>query len=48
MTLARSFTDSFAGIAPAHAGPFVLAEAAGALLGAVSFGWISGGKPQAR
>jgi glycerol uptake facilitator-like aquaporin len=40
VTLARSFTDTFAGIAPANAPAFVLAQFAGAL-GAVGFaGWL--------
>ncbi|MEU3843432.1 MIP/aquaporin family protein [Streptomyces sp. NPDC028635] len=33
VTVARAFTDTFAGIAPASVGPFIAAQAAGALVG---------------
>ena len=35
VTIGRVFSDSFAGIAPASVGPFVLAQLIGAALGAV-------------
>lgn len=40
VTLARSFTDTFAGIAPADVWGFVLAQLAGAAVGAVLGGWL--------
>ncbi len=40
VTLARSMTDSFAGIAPAGAPAFILAQTAGAILAAAVFGWL--------
>jgi glycerol uptake facilitator-like aquaporin len=36
VTVARSFTDTFTGIAPASVAPFVLAQVGGAVLGAVA------------
>lgn len=47
VTIARSFTDSFAGIAPADAPGFILAQIAGALLGAALTPWLfaSAGEP---
>lgn len=45
VTLARSMTDTFAGIAPAGAPAFILAQAIGALLAAAVFGWLL--KPEA-
>ena len=39
--LGRMFSDSFAGIAPAHAAAFVLAEMAGALLGVLAHKLLS-------
>ena len=40
VTLARSLSDTFAGIAPASAPAFILAQFAGALLAAGVFGWL--------
>ncbi|MFK8251983.1 aquaporin [Ancylobacter terrae] len=40
VTLARSLTNSFAGIAPASTPAFILAQMAGALLAAGLFGWL--------
>jgi glycerol uptake facilitator-like aquaporin len=40
VTIARSLTDSFAGIAPADAPGFILAQIAGALLGAALTPWL--------
>lgn len=40
VTLARSMTDTFAGIAPAGAPAFILAQVIGALLAAAVFGWL--------
>jgi glycerol uptake facilitator-like aquaporin len=40
VTLARSLTDSFAGIAPGGVPAFVAAQVAGALAAAAVFGWL--------
>jgi len=40
VTLARSFSDTFAGIAPASAPAFVAAQALGALTAVGVFGWL--------
>ncbi len=40
VTLARSLTDSFAGIAPASVPLFLAGQAAGLVLGGVLFGWL--------
>ncbi len=40
VTLARSLSDTFAGIAPASAPAFILAQLVGALLAAGVFGWL--------
>jgi glycerol uptake facilitator-like aquaporin len=40
VTVARSLTDSFAGIAPSSVPAFIAAQATGAVLGAVVFGWL--------
>jgi glycerol uptake facilitator-like aquaporin len=40
VTIARTFSNTFAGIRPADVGGFVLAQAAGAALGAILFGWL--------
>jgi len=50
VTLARGFSDTFAGIRPADVPGFVAAELAGALLATVLFAWLlpaprPGGKP---
>jgi len=42
VTIARTLTDSFAGIAPHSAAPFVLAQIAGAMAGFFAFGWLFG------
>ena len=41
VTLARSATDTFAGIRSADAPPFILAQIAGAVAATVLFGWLS-------
>jgi glycerol uptake facilitator-like aquaporin len=41
VTLARTLTDTFTGIAPADVGAFVVAQAVGAVLGAAVFGWLA-------
>jgi glycerol uptake facilitator-like aquaporin len=41
VTLARTLTDTFTGIRPGDAPTFVLAQAGGALLGALAFGWLA-------
>lgn len=40
VTVARSLTDSFAGIAPGSAPAFVAAQLAGAVVGTLTFGWL--------
>ena len=40
VTVARSWTDTFSGIAPAHAPAFIIAQAAGALGAACACGWL--------
>jgi len=40
VTIARSLSDTFAGIAPASAPAFIAAQLGGALLGAAVFGWL--------
>jgi glycerol uptake facilitator-like aquaporin len=41
VTIARSFTDSFSGIFPAHAPGFILAQLAAAIIAPVVIGWMS-------
>ncbi len=43
VTLARSLTDSFSGIAPADVVPFILAQLAGALLAWRTADWLAAG-----
>ena len=40
VTLARSLSDTFAGIAPSSAPAFVAAQLAGAVAASVAFGWL--------
>ena len=40
VTVARSFTDTFSGIAPAHMPAFIVAQFVGAGLAAALFGWL--------
>ena len=40
VTIARGLTNTFAGIAPAHVIAFILAQIAGAVLGAVWWNWL--------
>ena len=42
ITVARSLSDSFAGIAPANAAAFIAAQLAGAMLAAVTAPWLFG------
>jgi glycerol uptake facilitator-like aquaporin len=48
VTLARSLTDSFAGIAPASVAPFILAQAAGAAGALVTVRMLNGSRPVVR
>jgi glycerol uptake facilitator-like aquaporin len=41
VTLARSLTDTFAGIRPTDVGPFILAQLLGATLATALFAWLS-------
>ena len=43
VTLARSLTDSFAGIAPSDVAPFILAQLAGALAAHLFWRWQEAG-----
>lgn len=43
VTVARSWTDTFSGIAPAHAPGFIAAQLVGALCAALVCGWLLGG-----
>ena len=43
VTVARSWTDTFSGIAPEHAPGFIIAQLLGALCAAVGCGWLLGG-----
>ena len=40
VTIARSISDTFAGIAPAHVAAFIGAQVAGAFAGAALAGWL--------
>jgi glycerol uptake facilitator-like aquaporin len=40
VTIARSFTDTFSGIAPAHAPGFILAQLIGAVSATLLFAWL--------
>ena len=40
VTIARAFTATFAGIAPAHVLPFALAQLVGARAGMTLMGWL--------
>lgn len=40
VTIARSLTDTFAGIAPSHVPAFIVAQVVGALAGATLTGWL--------
>lgn len=40
VTIARSLSDTFAGIRPADVAPFVLAQIVGALMGTALFSWL--------
>lgn len=48
VTVGRAFTDTFAGIAPASAGPFVAAQLAGAVLGLGLVAAVFGGRAPVR
>jgi glycerol uptake facilitator-like aquaporin len=47
VTLARSLSDTFAGIAPASAPLFIAAQFAGAVAATFGFGWLLGGSASA-
>ena len=48
VTVARSFTDTFSGIAPGDAPAFIVAQIAGALAAAAVFGWLGAGDGRRR
>jgi glycerol uptake facilitator-like aquaporin len=45
VTLARSLSNTFAGIAPASAPAFIVAQLVGAIAASVLFGWLLKGEP---
>jgi glycerol uptake facilitator-like aquaporin len=45
VTVARAFTDTFAGIRPADVAPFLLAQAAGAVAGTMLMRWLVAESP---
>lgn len=45
VTIARSFTDTFSGIAPAHAPGFILAQLIGAASATLVFAWLTRPSP---
>ncbi len=45
VTLARSLSDTFAGIAPASVPLFIAAQGAGAVAGVLVFGWLLQAQP---
>ena len=45
VTVARSFTDTFSGISPAHMPAFIVAQIVGALLAVVIFRWLYAEEP---
>lgn len=45
VTVARSFTDSFSGILPAHAPAFILAQCLGAVAATLLFRWLQSPDP---
>ena len=45
VTLARSLTDTFSGIYPAHAPGFVVAQLVGAVVATAVFGWLTPRQP---
>ena len=47
VTLARSLSDTFAGIAPVSAPLFIAAQLVGAALAVLAFGWLLKEKPRA-
>ena len=45
VTIARSLTDTFSGIYPAHAPGFILAQLVGALVATLTLGWLVSRQP---
>ena len=46
VTIARTFTDTFTGISPAHVMPFIICQLIGATLALVVFAWLWRGQPK--
>ena len=44
VTVARSLTDTFSGIMPAHMPAFILAQLVGAVVATLVFGWLVGNR----
>ncbi len=40
VTISRMFTDTFSGVRPIDAGPFIVAQVVGAVLAVLFFGWL--------
>jgi glycerol uptake facilitator-like aquaporin len=47
VTIARSLTNTYTGIAPRHVPAFIVAELIGAVVAAALFGWLFEGRPAA-
>ena len=45
VTIARSLTDTFSGIYPAHAPGFILAQLVGAIVATLTIGWLVSRQP---
>ena len=45
VTIARSLTDTFSGIYPAHAPGFILAQLIGAIVATLTIGWLASRQP---
>jgi glycerol uptake facilitator-like aquaporin len=48
VTIARSFSDTFAGIAPASAPLFITGQLVGGLMGVIAFSWLLARRPARR
>lgn len=46
VTIARSLSDTFAGIRPGDAPPFIIAQLLGAVVATALFGWLAPGEPR--
>ena len=46
VTIARTLSDTFAGISPASVPPFIITQVAGVLIGVMLWGWLFGSEPK--